>query len=69
MYLAPPSRPPALRENTGAAGRTQGMHARLAALEFQVFAVVGHWVFRQAPAQAVALLRAFLSHDLRESCG
>jgi hypothetical protein len=29
VISAPPSRPPALRENTGAAGRTQGEHARL----------------------------------------
>jgi hypothetical protein len=32
-----------------------------AAVEIQVFAGVGHGVFRQAPAEAVARLRTFVS--------
>lgn len=40
--------------------------ARHPALELHVFASVGHGVFRQAPAQASALLRAFLTERPRE---
>lgn len=40
-----------------------------AAVDLQVFAGVGHGVFRQAPAQAFARLRTFLAEDLRDSAG
>jgi pimeloyl-ACP methyl ester carboxylesterase len=51
-----------------------GSARRLAAsvqrpVELHVFAGVGHGVFRQAPAQAFALLRAFLTEDQGESEG
>jgi pimeloyl-ACP methyl ester carboxylesterase len=38
-------------------------------VELHVFAGVGHGVFRQAPSQAFALLRAFLSEHRGESEG
>ena len=43
-----------------AAARRVTSSVRRPALELHVFADVGHGVFRQAPAQAFALLRAFL---------
>lgn len=50
-----------------AAARHLASSVQHAAVELQVFAGVGHGVFRQAPAQAFARLRAFLSKDLRGS--
>jgi pimeloyl-ACP methyl ester carboxylesterase len=50
-----------------AAARQLVSSMRHAAVELRVFAGVGHGVFRQAPAQAFARLRAFLSTDLRDS--
>lgn len=43
--------------------------ARHPAIELHAFPGVGHGVFRQAPAQAFALLRAFLRESLRQSGG
>jgi dienelactone hydrolase len=50
-----------------AAARQLVSSMRHAAVELRVFAGVGDGVFRQAPAQAFARLRAFLSKDLRDS--
>lgn len=50
-----------------AAARHLASSVQHAAVELQVFAGVGHGVFRQAPAQAFARLRAFLSKVLRDS--
>lgn len=49
-----------------AAARRVTSSARYPALELHVFPDVGHGVFRQAPAQAFALLRAFLPESPRE---
>lgn len=49
-----------------AAARRVTSSSRPSALDLHVFAGVGHGVFRQAPAQAFALLRAFLPESPRE---
>ncbi len=50
-----------------AAARYVASSAQRAVVDLQVFAGVGHGVFRQAPAQALARLRAFVPADLADS--
>jgi proline iminopeptidase len=52
-----------------AATRRVTSSARHPVPELHVFANVGHGAFRQAPAQAFALLRAFLLQSRREPGG
>jgi pimeloyl-ACP methyl ester carboxylesterase len=52
-----------------ASARRATSSAQHPALELHVLADVGHGVFRQAPAQAFALLRAFLPESPRQPGG